>query len=180
MARKRIPDDLCAVFGKREFKKALGTRDSLTAHERAVPLLRGWDRQIEHHRNALKRSSPTTVKPVPLPITTVDPAKAQQAIERWRIATIRTAQLAHFNAPKPDHLGDAAVARSDFLYGLNQPKPWEIIPSFDQTLVVALKSEGMAISPSHPALSGLRPWFTQAWREVERFVVLFERGQFDE
>jgi integrase len=38
----------------------------------------------------------------------------------------------------------------------------------------------MAISPSHPALEGLRTWFAQAWREVERFTVLFERGQVDE
>jgi hypothetical protein len=125
-ARKVIPEDTRHAFGgKGEKWHSLRTRDPKVANLRAAPWLAQVERQIEQARATGKLSKKTDAKLV------LNPDSAFDAIGRWQERQTTEQYLQHFNGtarPIPQ-FGREAIARSDLIYALSQPRAWERIPT---------------------------------------------------
>lgn len=178
--KKDIPHDVRPAFGgKAQVWRSLGTTNKIEAIAKAHPILAEIEAKIVAARE------PQTAQPVPTqtPIATSGLLKRDQllaAVETWRVETIGRAHDAFFNgaADTFEDFGLEDMAHSERLYRLQQ-RQWSEIEGFDQRMVEALVSRGLAVSLEHPALTHIRNDFGAAWHDVESFTRQFRRGEFD-
>lgn len=179
--KKDVPLDVRAVLKRNQLWRSLGTKNKLEAIARALPILTDFDASVAAARAGLK--VPAQSKPVAPVEPSVRLFRRDQivaAIEAWRVDTITGAHDAFFNgaADTFEDFGLDDMAHSERLYRLQQRK-WSEIEDFDQRMVDALVSQGLAMSPEHPALAHVRNDFGAAWHDVESFTRQFRRGEFD-
>ena len=178
--KKDIPHDVRVAFGgKAQVWRSLGTTNKIEAIAKAHPILADIEAKIAAARE------PQAVQPMPAktPSATSGLLKRDQllsAVEAWRVDAITRAHDTFFNgaADTFEDFGLEDMAHSERLYRLQQRK-WSEIEEFDQRMVEALVSQGLAVSPEHPALAHIRNDFGAAWHDVESFTRQFRRGEFD-
>lgn len=171
-ARKSIPQNLRAGFGKREFKAALNTKDENEAIRIGAPMLADWADQIEQAKGR------TVLATAPVERRSIDRDRAYLAIQRWKASRIKDALNLAFNG----ELEDAPVGFSDEmrahvqLVGDLRAGEWRSVPDFDADLSAALNEQGLMCDPHHPAIPAMRIWFAHAKAAVEHAVMEYRKG----
>lgn len=171
-ARKVIPTDLRAVFGKSEFKVALSTKDENEAVRVGAPILADWADQIAKAQDRAKQAM------APLQRQSIDRDRAFTAIQRWRSARIKTALNAAFNGElEPAPVGFSDTMRDHVqMVGDLRAGDWSKIADFDARLSDALNGQGIMCDPAHPAIPNIRGWFAEALASVEQTVMEYRKG----
>lgn len=161
-----------------DYAVSLGTRDEAEAFAKAPPIIAEIKARIA---NAL-RPLPTFPEPASTAVAVFRPAEVQQAIERWRVATIIAAEAEHFSgmAQAFEPFGDEAVALGELRYKLQDASRWRAIPDFENRMRDVLASQGVDVPVGHPLLEqrAARGWFGTAWANVEHHTDQFRRGVF--
>lgn len=180
--RIAVPVELRAQVGTRELVKSLKTRDEAEAFRRGHPVILEFLALLEAARTPLgglhiPDPAPPAVGVAREPIR---PAAAATAIERWKLAEIDAAHIAHFNEQVEtfDISTPQYLELSQLRYRL-QCANWSEIEGFDATLARALSSQGVPADEGHPALRNLRQEFCAAWNEVENRRHEFSIGIYD-
>lgn len=171
-ARKVIPADLRAVFGKSEFKVALSTKDENEAVRVGAPILADWADQIAKAQDRAKQAM------APLQRQSIDRDRAFTAIQRWRSARIKAALNAAFNGElEPAPVGFSDTMRDHVqMVGELRAGDWSRIADFDARLSDALNGQGIMCDPAHPAIPNIRGWFAEALASVEQTVMEYRKG----
>jgi len=165
--RRVVPPDCIDKIGKKTLTRRLNTSRYAEAAKWAPPILREFEGQIEAARAGA--SSPANA---------VDPRKAMNAIQRWRMDELRRAEVRAFNEPD-EEIPDPDTNRAEYRKfrvryfelrdGLSSRKRWEDVPGFNGRLLSVLRDQGITIDIEHPAISRLRPVFQDAWNDVVRY-----------
>lgn len=162
-----VPADCRERVGKKNLTRRLGTSRYVDAVRLAPPILREFERMIEAARLGEHPSADA-----------IDPRKAVQAVDQWKLAELARAELRAFNQ-RDEEIPDATTRFAeyrDFLVrhhelrdGLSKAGRWTDISQFDTKLIAALSSQGVRISREHPAMERLRPIFQAAWYDVVKY-----------
>lgn len=172
-----IPADVRLAFGgARQKWVGLHTTDEHEAVRKGGPVVA----DIKDAIRAARMGQPTVQSTPSRPRVPIRPDRAWGAIRQWRKATIDAAQVAAFNGETVWHsYGDEPdfTAQADLSRALYEQR-WADIPGFDGTLVAALARAGIKADVEHPVLAKLRPWFGEAWREVNSFKLEFSIGNW--
>lgn len=165
--RRVVPPDCIEAIGKKTLTRRLNTTRYADAAKWAPPILREFEGLIE-----AARAGAST------PMAAVDPRKAMNAIERWRLDELRRAEVRAFNEPD-EEIPDSQTNRSEHLKylvryfelrdGLSSRKRWEEVPGFNDRLLSVLRDQGITIDIEHPAIARLRPVFQDAWNDVVKY-----------
>lgn len=162
-----VPDDCVALVGKKNLTRRLGTTRYAEAALWAPPILREFAAIIEAARLGKNSSAEA-----------IDPRKAVQAIEQWKLSELARAELRAFNQPD-EEIPDPAIDRTgyrnfrikhfEFRHGLSRSGGWTDIPGFDDKLIEVLLDHGILVSHTHPAMARLRPIFQSAWYDAVKY-----------
>ena len=174
--RKAIPEALRPVFGKREFKAALNTKDENVAIRLGAPLIADWSDQIE------KAKGEAVLAVVPPQRQAIDRDRAYLAIQRWQSQQIRDALNLAFNGalePAPVGGSDEMLAHVQMVGDLRSGD-WRCVPEFDVRLASTLNSERIHCDPLHPAIPAMRLWFAGAMAAVEHAVMEYRKGNLSQ
>ncbi len=152
--RKRYPADIQARTGKSHFTCSVGTimeKQAAAAYAKAYSRYEArcdeLRRQIAAQAAPSAVAAPSAPQPSALPQVLVNPAIAEEAIERWRLAELGRAymEIAN-NLIDTNPLGTEAMRRSDLCVALNQYQGYLKVVGFDDRLIAALAVRG---STSH-------------------------------
>ena len=170
-----------------EFTRSLETPVVREANKRAATIDALIDRAFVEAEQRLTSGEMPSAKPNGVSTKqqqtaygVLDPDTAFAAFDAWLVSKQRIARLEAFQIGQAIDLGPLAAARSERNYRIQQPNPWRHVPEFDPTLLKALASQGIRISPDHPALANLRPAFAAAWRNLIAAENRFRAGQWDD
>lgn len=175
-ARKAIPEALRPVFGKREFKAALNTKDENEAIRLGAPLLADWSDQIDAAKGRVALAAK------PLPRQAIDRDRAYLAIQRWKSQQIKDALNLAFNgALEPAPVGFSDEMRAHVhLVGSLREGDWSAVADFDHKLAAALKEQRVMCDPKHPAIPSMRDWFADALATVEHRIMEYRKGKLSD
>ncbi len=176
--RRRVPKHLQAVIGREMWDQRLSATTSLRAIEEWATAHRQVEEKISWANMMLRAgiTQPSThgighpSQSAPSLPSIVNPQDCYDALERWEQAQIWQAymEISH-SLVDTNPMSEAASRRGNLISQLERYRGYEAIEDFDQRLVDALATEGIALSPNHPVVRILRHTFSAAWVAVERF-----------
>ena len=175
--RKRFPADIQAATGKSHFTVSVGT---ITEKKAAAAYAKAY---LDYEKRCKELRGRTAGEPIPSPaaklglsqatpspLVLVNPAVAEEAIERWRLAEVGRAYMEIANGlVDVDPRGTEAMRRSDLCVALDQYQGYRKIADFDDRLIAALATQGITVPAGHLTLRMLRPVFRDAWLDTERY-----------
>jgi integrase len=169
--RINIPADLQAEWGKTAEWRSLKTSDDLEAMQAAPAIIAEIKGRIAAMRlGNLPAPTPQTAVIAPIRLT---PEQAISLIERWRNNQLEAAYVQAYNGELAPLDGDERALRSERMYALSQPSPWERIVGFHENHAAVI-----GVPLDHPALRHSRGLFADAWLDMEREIDRFRLGDF--
>ena len=161
--RINIPADLQAKWGKTEEWRSLKTSDDLEAMQAAPTIIA----EIKGRIAAMRLGGQTVPAPQAAVVEPIrlTPERAISLIERWRNTQLEAAYVQAYNGELAPIDGDERALRSERMYALSQPSPWDRIKGFNENHAAVI---GAPLD--HPALRHSRGLLADAWLDMEREI----------